>query len=161
MDCNIFSQLTGFRNQLYGCFAKAGDALFNIIDALLSETAARSLAELSLSAFCTRRWGSLYQGLQQADIDRSHLQRLFAMHAPLPEEGKRLVLGIDASSIARPFSKTGRDRTYVHQSNLPKGTKPVTPGWQFSTLTVLPEEASSWTYILDNVRVRSEQTQGE
>ena len=161
MDCNIFSQLTGFRNQLYGCFAKAGDALFNIIDALLSETAARSLAELSLSAFCTRRWGSIYQGLQYAQIDRSHLQRLFAMHTPLPEQGKRLVLGMDASSIPRPCSKTAQDRTYVHQSNLPKGCKPVTPGWQFSTLTVLPEEASSWTYILDNVRVRSDQTQGE
>src|SRR5438876_257924 len=161
MDCNIFSRLSAFRNQLYGCFIKAGDALFNIIDALLSETASRSLAELSLSPFCTRRWGSLYQGIQQADIDRPKMQGLFAMHAPLPQEGKRLVLGIDASSIARPCSKTGRDRTYVHQSNLPKGAKPVRPGWQFSTLTVLPEEASSWTYILDNVRVRSDQTQGE
>lgn len=161
MDCNIFSRLADFREQLYGCFVKAGDALFNIVDALLSETAARSLAELSLSSFCTRGWGSIYQGLQQADIDRPHLQRLFAMHAPRPEEGKRLVLGIDASSIARPCSKTGRDRTYVHQSNLPKGAKPVTPGWQFSALTLLPEEPSSWTYILDNVRVPSEQTQGE
>jgi hypothetical protein len=161
MDCNIFTRLLDFRTQLYGCFVKAGDALFNIIDALLSETASRSLAELSLSPFCTRGWGSIYQGLQQAEIDRQNLQRLFAVQAPQPEEGKRLVLGIDASSIARPCSQTAKDRTYVHQSNLPKGCKPVTPGWQFSTLTVLPEEASSWTYILDNVRVRSEQTQGE
>jgi hypothetical protein len=161
MDCNTFSRLTDFRRQLYGCFRKAGDALFNIMDALLSETAARSLAELSLSAFCTRRWSSLYQGLQQADIDRSCLQQLFARQAPLAEKGNRLVLGIDASSIKRPCSKTAKDRTYVHQSNLPKGCKPVTPGWQFSTLTVLPEEPSSWTYILDNVRVPSRQTQGE
>jgi hypothetical protein len=161
MDCNIFSHLTDFREQLYGCFRKAGDALFNIIDALLSETAARSLAELSLSPFCTRRWGSIYQGLQHADIDRPKMQRLFAVHAPLPKEGNRLVLGIDASSIARPSSRTAKDRTYVHQSNLPKGCKPVTPGWQFSTLTLLPEEPSSWTYILDNIRVRSDQTQGE
>src|SRR5882724_3774555 len=104
MDCNIFSQLTGFRNQLYGCFRKAGDALFNIIDALLSETAARSLVELSLSPFCTRGWGSLYQGLQQADMDRAQMQRLFARQAPLPKQANRLVVGIDASSIARPCS---------------------------------------------------------
>ena len=32
-----------------------------------------------------------------------------------------------------------------------KACKPVTPGWQFSTLTVLPEVPSSWTYILDNM----------
>jgi hypothetical protein len=161
MDCNTFWHLTQFREQLYGCFSNAGDALFNLMDALLCETTARSLAELSLSPFCTRGWGSLYQGLQQAQIDRSQMQRLFAHQAPLPEEGNRLVLGTDVSSIARPSSKTARDRTYVHQSNLPKGGKPVTSGWQFSTLTVLPEEPSSWTYTLDNIRVKSEQTQGQ
>lgn len=161
MDCIIVGQLIDFRKQLYGCFGKAEDALFNIIDALLSETTARSLAELSLSPFCVRRWCSIYQAIQQAHIDRDQLRRVFAEKAPLPTEGKRLVLGIDASSIARPCSRTAADRTYVHQSNLPKGCKPVTPGWQFSTLTVLPEAPSSWTYILDNVRVPSNQTQGE
>ena len=42
---------------------------------------------------------------------------------------------------------------------MPEGSKPVAPGWQFSTLTVLPETPSSWTYVLDNTRVTSEQTQ--
>jgi len=161
MDSNTIDRLIEFRHRLYSCFRKASDALFNIIDALLTETASRSLAELSLSPFCERRWCSIYQAIQQADIDRQKLRRLFAEQAPHPTEGKRTVLGIDASSIARPCSKTADDRTYVHQSNLPKGCKPITPGWQFSTLTVLPETPSSWTYLLDNIRVRSEQTQGE
>ena len=89
------------------------------------------------------------------------MQRLFCAYVALPAAGERLVLGIDASSIARPCSKTAQDRTYVHQSNLPAGSRPVRPGWQFSTLTVLPEQASSWTYILDNTRVPSTRTQGE
>jgi hypothetical protein len=161
MDCNTITLLAEFRNRLYDCFCRAGDALFNIMDALLSETAARSLAELSLSPFCERRWCSIYQALQLADIDRPQLRRLFAAQAPLLAEGKHLVLGMDASSIARPCSRTADDRTYVHQSNLPKGCHPVTPGWQFSTLTILPQVPSSWTYILDNVRVTSEQTQGQ
>lgn len=161
MDSITIDRLIDVRNQIYGCFRKAGDALVNVIDALLTETAAQSLAELSLSPFCERRWCSIYQAIQQADIDRQNLRRLFAEQAPPPTEGKRLVLGVDASSIARPCSKTAADRTYVHQSNLPKGCKPVTPGWQFSTLTVLPETPSSWTYILDNIRVRSDQTQCE
>lgn len=161
MDCNTFAQLTTFRQELYACFCKAGDALFNCIDALLSETPARSLAELSLSPFFVRRWPSLYQALQEAVVDRVALQRLFAAYVALPAAGQRLVLGIDASSLARPCSKTGRDRTYVHQSNLPDGCKPVRAGWQFSTLTVLPEQPSSWTYVLDNARVESTQTQGE
>lgn len=138
MDCNPFAHLSAFRLELYACFCTAGDALFNCIDALLSETPARSLAELSLSPFFARKWPSLYQGLQEASVDRVALQRVFAAYVALPSAGQRLVLGIDASSIARPCSSTAKDRTYVHQSNLPEGSKPVRPGWQFSTLTVLP-----------------------
>src|SRR5664279_255191 len=115
MNSDTLDRLIDFRNRLYGCFRKSGDAVFNIIDALLTETASQSLAELSLSPFCQRRWCSIYQALQQTDIDRQDLRRLFAEQAPQPTEGKRLVLGVDASSIARPCSKTAADRTYVHQ----------------------------------------------
>jgi len=158
MDCIT---LANFRASLYTCFSTGGDTLLNLVDALATETPAKSLPELSLSAFFPRQWGSIYQGLQNARIDRAALRRLFAAHAPQPLGGQRLVLGIDASSILRPCSKTAADRTYVHASNLPKGCKPVAPGWQFSTLTVLPETPSSWTYVLDNTRVTSQQTQGE
>ena len=75
-----------------------------------------------------------------------------------PDSGKRLVLAGDASSIARPSSQTARDRTFVHQSNLPKGTKPVRPGWQFSFLVIPPETQSSWVYTLDAQRIESKTT---
>lgn len=154
MDC---STLTHFRTGLYRCLLRSGDALMNLADALLTETSARSVAQLSLSPHCTRRWPSLYQAVQNAQIDRPALQRLLATFAPLPRTG-RLVLGIDTSPMARPDAKSARDRTAVHAPNLPAGCKPVTVGWQFSTLTVLPEQASSFTYILDNQRVESQET---
>jgi hypothetical protein len=109
MDCNTFAHLSDFRQQLYACFHKAGDALFNCLDALLSETPARSLAELSLSPFFVRQWPSVYQSLQQASVDRVALQRLFAAYVALPPPAERLVLGIDASSIARPCSPTAQE----------------------------------------------------
>jgi hypothetical protein len=155
MDC---STLTTFRAGFYRCLLRSGDALMNLSDALLTETQARSLPELSLSAHCVRRWPSLYQALQNARIDRTGLQRLLAAFVPLPTEGGRLVLGIDTSPMARPVSPTARDRTAVHAPNLPPGCKPVTLGWQFSTLVALPEQASSFTYVLDNQRIPSEQT---
>lgn len=158
MDSNTFSD---FRADLYTCFRRAGDALMNAADALLTETPARSFVELSLSPHFARRWSSLYKAFANADIDRTALQRLFARYAPLPEPEQRLLLGIDASSIARPLSRTARDRTYVHAANLPEGSKPVVAGWQFSCLCVLPPTPSSWTYVLDNQRVESAATQGE
>lgn len=158
MDSNT---LCAFRRAAYACFSRAADALMNVTDALLTETRAQSVAELSLSPFFERQWSSLYEAFQDAQIDREALQQLFAQYAPGPAEGERLVVGGDASSILRVQSKSARDRTYVHASNLPEGTTPVRPGWQFSELAVLPDEKSSWVYLLDNRRIPSTQTQGE
>jgi len=41
---------------------------------------------------------------------------------------------------------------------LPPHTAPVRPGWAFSTLVVVPCAPSSWTHILDNQRIPSDQT---
>ena len=156
-----FSTLTEFRSKAYDCFERAADALMNVADALLTQTPAQSLAELSLSPYFERCWPSIYAAFQDGKISRIALQQLFADYAPLPPEDERLVLGGDASSILRVQSKTARDRTYVHASNLPEGTKPVRPGWQFSELAVLPKEKSSWVYVLDNRRIPSSSTQAE
>jgi hypothetical protein len=152
------STLAGFRDGLYLCFDRAGDALLDLADALLTETAAKSLPELSLSPYFRRPWPSLYAALQDAKINQERLRRLFVAFAPLPEAGQRLVVGLDASPIARPYSETAKDRTHVHASNLPRGCKPVTVGWQFSRLVVLPACSSSFVYLLDTLRIESQQT---
>jgi len=161
MDSNIFSALIDFRKGLYACFLRAGDVLMNTADALLSHTEAHSLVELSLSPYFERRWSSLYDAFENAKIDRSALRTLLMSALPTLPEGRRRVFGVDASSIPRPLSPTARDRTYVHASNLPEGSKPVIPGWQFSTIALLPEEPSSWTAPVDSVRIPSDKTQGE
>lgn len=161
MDSNTFSTLIDFRQKLYGCFAKAGDVLMNANDALLSHTDAQSFVELSLSPYFERRWSSLYDAFEQADIKRDPLRQLLMECLPTSPTGQRRVFGVDASSIARPLSRTARDRTYVHASNLPEGSKPVTPGWQFSTIALLPEQPSSWTAPVDSLRIPSDKTQGE
>ena len=133
MDSNIFSALIDFRKGLYACFLRAGDVLMNTADALLSHTEAHSLVELSLSPYFERRWSSLYDAFENAKIDRSALRTLLMSALPTLPEGRRRVFGVDASSIPRPLSPTARDRTYVHASNLPEGSKPVIPGWQVSS----------------------------
>ena len=155
------STLCAYRNALYPCLLRAGDALMNLNDALLTDTAAHSFAELTLSPFFERAWPSAYAACQDGRLDRPALRKLRVRYAPLPPASQRLVLAGDASSIARPQSRTARDRTYVHQSNLPEGAKPVRPGWQFSCVVVVPTEASSWVYTLDVERIPSHQTPGE
>lgn len=150
--------LKRFRQALYHTFTRAMDALFEACDALVSESAAQRFAELSLSPHWRRRWPSLYAAFRDGRIDRAALRATFASHVPLPGAGQRLVLGVDVSTVARPESPTARDRTYQYVHNLPECTAPVTVGWGFSAVVVLPETPSSWTYLLDNQRVPSECT---
>ena len=66
--------LQGFRQEVYGCFDRAADALFNSVDALLTETQAHSFPELSLSPVFERRWGSLYEAFEDGQIDQNRLR---------------------------------------------------------------------------------------
>jgi hypothetical protein len=55
--------LQQYREEVYGCFDRAGDSLFNTVDALITESQAKSFVELSLSPFFERKWPSLYEAL--------------------------------------------------------------------------------------------------
>jgi hypothetical protein len=150
-----------FRHAVYGCFERAADALFNTADALLTETQAQSFPELSLSRCFQRRWSSLYEAFEDGQIDQERLHRVFARYLLPTVEGERLWLFIDATSIERPESQTSPARTVVYKPNLPKSSKPISYGWQFSTVVVLPEQPSSWTPVLAQQRIRSDQTSVE
>jgi hypothetical protein len=150
--------LKRFRHDIYDCFSRAKDALFNTVDALLTETQAKSFPELSQSLWFERKWSSLYEAFKDGRIDEQRLREIFASYLGKPDAPKWLWIGIDASSIARPAAVTSADRTAQHVHNLPECKKPITFGWQFSTMVVLPERPSSWTYILDQQRVDSKTT---
>jgi hypothetical protein len=155
MNLNTLRQ---FRHDVYDSFRRSKDALFNTVDALMTETQAKSFPEVSQSVWFERKWPSLYEAFEDGRIDEKRLRTVFARYLPKPVAGKWLWIGIDATSIARPDAVTSADRTAQHVHNLPECKKPITFGWQFSTVVVLPEPASSWTYLLDQQRVTSETT---
>lgn len=155
------STLGAFRHDLYDCFLRAKDALFNTADALLCESHAKSLPEITLSPHFERRWSSVYEAFEDGRIDEKRLQEVFVRSLPTPEGTERCWLALDTSHIARPCSVTARDRTGHPVHNLPLCKKAITFGWQFSTLVVLPEQASSWSYLLDQQRVPSTSTATE
>src|SRR5919202_6070081 len=119
--------LDDFRRALYACFTRAGDALFEVCDALLTAPGARSFVELSEAPGFQRRWPSLYAALADGRIDRPALCQLFARHLPRPAPGGRLVLGLDTSPIHRPEAPTLADRTLVYAPTAPAGAQPVLP----------------------------------
>lgn len=149
--------LVAFRQATYRGCTRSADALFELVDALLAHPGARSFVELSQAPRCQRRWPSLYAALQDGQIDRAALRRVFAGALPLPAAGERLVLGLESSPIRRPEAHTAPDRTLVYCPNLPRGARPVRPGWQCSTVVAVPDPVSSWVYVLDNERIPSDE----
>ncbi len=147
--------LNEFRHGVYGCFGNAKDALFNLVDALSSEAGARSFPELSLSPFFERTWASLYEALEDGQIDAERLREVFVDFAPLPQAGEIVFLGVDTSNLYRPEAETAEDRTLVKLANLPKNTHAASPGWVMSHVVLLPQQAGQGTYVLDTARVKS------
>src|SRR5260370_42264211 len=103
--------LKEFRHAIYGCFQRAGDALFNTVDALLTEDRAHSFPELSLSPLFERQWSSLYEAFEDGRIDEQQLKQVFNAFLPPPEAEMPLWVGVDTSGIARLGSVTSADRS--------------------------------------------------
>jgi hypothetical protein len=154
-----FNTWENLRQQMYRCFERSADALFNLSDALLSESHARSWPELSLSVFFQRRWPSVYEALQDGRINVERLRQVFvqALLESKPED-EPIWLGLDSSGMQRLEAEHSRDRGMIYVPNMPHATKPVSVGWQFSTLMLLPEQPSSWVGILEQRRIASSQT---
>ena len=133
--------------------------MFNLTDALLSESQTQSLPELSLSAFFERKWPSVYEALEDGWIDVEQLRAVW-VKALLSQKGKDepVWIAVDASGIERAEAVTSQDRGIIHLSNLPLVDKPIGVGWMFSTVVLLPEKPSSWAPILDQQRIPTQQT---
>jgi hypothetical protein len=149
-----FNRLKQIRQQVYDSLERGADALFNLADALLCESQAQSLPELSLSPFFERRWPSISEALEDGRINDEQLRAIW-VKALLEEraESELICIGVDTSNLTRANARTSADRTIIHLPNLPLVDKAISIGWTFSTVVLLPEQASSWTPILDQARV--------
>jgi len=171
------TDLEQFRLDLYAIMSHRRDALLDLIDAMASNTLARSVIELSLSPFFRRQYSSVpdaidnfFQGtgpeleLEGRRAKEQELIGLIGTYLPPPQARPFWLWGIDVTPIPRQFARTLADRTYVYQPNTLTGNKPVTIGHQASVLAYLPEkEASSPPWLVPFIvsRVPSSQTKNE
>jgi hypothetical protein len=73
---------------------------------------------------------------------------------PLPRAADgRLVLAVDVTCWLRPEAHTAPDRILCHTYGRGKDTHIMVPGWPYSFVVALEAGRSSWTAILDAVRL--------
>lgn len=151
--------LEQFRQQIYSCMRRGADAMFKVCDALLCESQAQSLVELSLSAVFERKWPSVYEALSDGEIDMKGVREVVVKTLlAFKSQDEAIWMAVDATSIPRADAHTSEDRGYIHLSNLPVVDKPLSVGWQYSHVVLLPETPSSWVPPFDSRRIATQQT---
>jgi hypothetical protein len=113
----------------------------------------RTLAGLSLAPEHRRGHGALYDGLNSGRIDVARLRwSLAALPLPRAADG-RLMLAVDVSNWLRPDAATSPGRLFCHVYGRGKGQAQMIPGWPYSVVAALEPGRTSWTAVLDAVRL--------
>jgi DDE superfamily endonuclease len=146
-------ELAWFRQQFYGSLTARADALFELTDAVLcADGPVTSLVALTLTAEHRRGHGAMYDALNAGRVEPKRLRRALAS-LPLPTVSGRIVLAVDVSPWLRPDAPTSCDRLFCHVYGRVKSNAQLIPGWPYSFVAALETGRSSWTAVLDAVRL--------
>jgi hypothetical protein len=95
----------------------------------------------------------LYDAVNHGEMNIGRLRRSLA-ELPLPRAADgRLVLAADVSNWLRPGAATSPGRLFCHVYGRGKGQAQMIPGWPYSMIAALEPGRTSWTAVLDAVRL--------
>src|SRR5437764_4403165 len=146
--------LSRFRVDFHACLTARADELSELADAVLcTDGPVRDLAGLSLAPEHRRGHGALYDAVSHGRVDIGRLRRSLA-GLPLPRAADgRLVLAADVSNWLRPGAATSPERLFCHLYGRGKGQAQMIPGLRYSVIAALEPGRTSWTAVLDAVRL--------
>lgn len=140
------SALHAFRDDLYACFDRRADALFEVSDALMTSAPIASLPHLSLAPLHRRGWGSVYAALAEGHIDADALRAALAAR---PLAGGESVFAVDVSVWPRCDAEASPERGYYYHPSRHSAGQPIVAGWAYQWLAQLGFERDSWTAPAD------------
>jgi hypothetical protein len=145
--------LSCFRMELYDCLEARGDALFELVEAMLCiDGPVVSVPELSLAGVHRRGHGGLYEALASGRMNVARFAAVLAA-LPLPRMRGRIVLAVDVSPWLRPDAECCDERMFCYVHGRGSGNAQMIPGWPYSFVAALESGASSFTALLDAVRI--------
>lgn len=151
-----FNKLIEFRQAVYeNGITRRRDAVFDLLDAMLSEGAVSSFAMLSQAEPFQRKWSSVYAAVEDGRLNEDWLRKYLAQEVP----GTGICrFALDGSPWPRPRAKTLEDRQYVFQASSDVNGGTVAIGYPYSSLDWVVEPHTSWALPIDEQRVASSQT---
>jgi hypothetical protein len=154
--------LSRFRREFHACLAARRDEIFELADAMLCAGGpVRSLAGLPLVLEHRRGHGALYDAVSNGRIGIARLRRSLA-GLPLPRAADgRLMPAVDVSNWLRPGAATSPGRLFCHVYGRGTGQAQMIPGWPYSVVAALEPGRTSWTAVLDAVRLGPDDDEAE
>ncbi|WP_411158245.1 transposase [Streptomyces sp. CBMA29] len=149
-----FAEASRFRGEFYECLTARRDELFELADAVLcADGAVKSPVDLTLLPEHRRGHGAMYGGLNDGRIITESLRTVLAGLSLPRFDGGRLVLAVDVSPWLRSDAPCSAERLFCHVYGRAKTVSQFIPGWPYSFVAVLEPGSTSWTAILDAVRL--------
>jgi len=167
-------ELLQFRDELRTSLKQRPDAIVALVDALSSNTSAKSVVELSLNPCFGHQFTSVYDAidnflqpsptdsvLEQHQEREMELMRMCVPHLPQPIQRNFWLFGLDVTPAPRPYARTLADRSCVYRPNPVRSNKPITYGHQYAALVCFPEKAETccapWVVPLSIRRITSDE----
>lgn len=148
-----------FRHAVYTRFEQRADTLLDLIDGLTSAVAVESPVATSESPLFRRRFSSVYDALEQGQINLFWLRKLLNRHQPATAEtiAGYEVYAADCTEDEHPEAETLPDR---HQSRKGRFARKIV-GHRYAWLSRLVQQRTSWCMPQDVVRVPTTSTDSE
>lgn len=118
--------LRTFRDAVSACFTRRRDALFELVDALLTADPVPSPMHLGLMPAHRRGWGRFYAALTHGRRDVAALRTLLVRH-PLAEG--QPIYAVDCSVWVKDDAETSPARGFYHHPSRHSAGQPIAAGW--------------------------------
>src|SRR3954471_22559320 len=137
-DGETVDRLRDFRSELYRCFGRRADELFELTDALLcTDGPVHTLVGLCLAPEHRRGHGALYDAVNVGRVDVERLRRVLAQPPLTRMFGGRIVLAVDATPWLRPDAETSPERLFCHVYGRTRDSDQLLPGWPYQLVAAL------------------------
>lgn len=148
-----------FRKSVYQSIEKRADAMMDLIDAMSAARHIESPVALSEEVPYRRKFSSVYDTLEQGELDFDALLQTLMKYQP--EDSEKIagyeVYGLDCTPNERPEAVTLADRGSLKS----KKHEAVRYGYKYSWLARLVEQGTSWTAPVDVRRVETSLTDSQ
>jgi hypothetical protein len=151
---HALAELSSFRMELYAAMPRRADALFDLTDAVLCAGGpVVSLPELSLDVVHRRGHGAMYDALAQGQLDVSRLRMALAGLTLPRGTDRQLSIALDVTPWPRPDAECSPERLHCHRPCRCDGVRQTIPGWPYQVAAALGGGRTSWTGVLDVIRL--------